>query len=137
MAGTTDMAALAAGVVAIAVSVIGEPGRYDSMDFVIGLSMLLIFAGYVMDNPRRPLQSVAVAAVVALSILPVFGFVFERATTAALEAAIVRAVAVYADKPRWARMMQSAMSRDYSWAASAAQYRDLYGRLLPESTQAR
>ena len=53
------------------------------------------------------------------------------------EAAIVRAVAVYADKPRWARMMQSAMSRDYSWAASAAQYRDLYGRLLPESTQAR
>ncbi len=80
MAGTTDMAALAAGVVAIAVSVIGEPGRYDSMVFVIGLSMLLIFAGYVMDNPRRPLQSVAVAAVVALSILPVFGFVFERAT---------------------------------------------------------
>ena len=73
------MAALAAGVVAIAVSVIGVPGRYDLMDLVIGLALLLIFAGYVMDNERRPLQSAAVAAVVALSVLPVFGFVFERA----------------------------------------------------------
>ena len=49
------------------------------MDFVIGLTLLSIFAGYVMDNSRRPLQSIAVAAVVALSVLPVFGFLFERA----------------------------------------------------------
>jgi starch synthase len=58
------------------------------------------------------------------------GFVFERATPNALEAAISRAIAIYSDQPRWRLMMQNAMSRDYSWAASAAQYRELYDGLL-------
>jgi starch synthase len=58
------------------------------------------------------------------------GFVFDRATPAALEAAIARAVAMYADQQRWRQMMLNAMSRDYSWAAAAAQYRDLYEGLL-------
>jgi starch synthase len=58
------------------------------------------------------------------------GFIFDRATTSALEAAIARAIALYADKPRWGLMMQNAMARDYSWAASAARYRELYKGLL-------
>ena len=58
------------------------------------------------------------------------GFVFERATPIALEAAIARAIGVYADVDRWRQMMRNAMSRDYSWAASAVQYRDLYESLL-------
>ena len=58
------------------------------------------------------------------------GFVFDRPTPAALEAALARAVGVFADKPRWQRMMLDAMARDYSWAAAAAQYRDLYDGLL-------
>jgi starch synthase len=61
---------------------------------------------------------------------PTTGFVFDRPTPAALESALVRAVAVFADKPRWQRMMHDAMARDFSWAASAAQYRDLYDGLL-------
>jgi len=61
---------------------------------------------------------------------PTTGFVFDRPTPAALESALVRAVAVFADKPRWQRMMLDAMARDFSWAASAAQYRELYDGLL-------
>ena len=53
----------------------------------------------------------------------------------ALEAAIMRAVGVYADKGRWRQMMLNAMSRDYSWGAAAAQYRDLYEGLLGRSPQ--
>ena len=58
------------------------------------------------------------------------GFVFDRATPHALEAAIARAVAVYADKDRWRQLMLNGMAQDYSWAASAARYRDLYDALL-------
>lgn len=61
---------------------------------------------------------------------PATGFVFDRATSAALEAAIARAVALHADPARWRQMMRNAMSRDFSWAAAAAQYRDLYDGLL-------
>ena len=64
------------------------------------------------------------------------GFIFERPEPAALEAAITRAVGLFADKPRWHRMMLDAMARDYSWGAAAAQYRSLYDRVVdgPPST---
>ena len=58
------------------------------------------------------------------------GFIFERPEPAALEAAITRAVGLFADKPRWHRMMLDAMARDYSWGAAAAQYRSLYDRVV-------
>jgi starch synthase len=58
------------------------------------------------------------------------GFLFDRATPAALEGALARAVEAFADKARWQRMMLQAMGRDYSWTAAAAQYVDLYEGLL-------
>jgi starch synthase len=57
------------------------------------------------------------------------GFAFDAATPEALAAAIARATALYANRPRWRQMMRQAMTRDFSWAQSARQYVALYREL--------
>jgi starch synthase len=57
------------------------------------------------------------------------GFLFERAETAALLAALRRALGVYADARRWREVQASGMRRDFSWETAARQYADLYLRL--------
>jgi starch synthase len=59
----------------------------------------------------------------------VSGFLFERADSAAFVAAVRRALAAYRDPARWTRMQRAGMSRDFSWAAAARRYADLYRRL--------
>ena len=59
----------------------------------------------------------------------VSGFLFERADSAAFVAAVRRALAAYRDSARWTRMQRAGMSRDFSWAAAARRYADLYQRL--------
>ena len=59
----------------------------------------------------------------------VSGFLFERADSAALVAAVRRALAAYRDSARWTRMQRAGMSRDFSWAAAARRYAALYQRL--------
>lgn len=54
------------------------------------------------------------------------GFVFEGETADALLAAAGRAVALYRHPGDWARVRRTAMTRDFSWTASARRYRDLY-----------
>jgi starch synthase len=56
------------------------------------------------------------------------GFLFERAESAALVAALKRAVAVYGDTRRWREIQRRGMTRDFSWSAPARQYADLYAR---------
>ncbi|HEY3076613.1 MAG TPA: glycosyltransferase, partial [Burkholderiales bacterium] len=56
------------------------------------------------------------------------GFLFERAESAALVAALKRALVVYGDTRRWREMQRRAMARDFSWSAPARQYADLYAR---------
>ncbi|HXO03610.1 MAG TPA: glycogen synthase GlgA [Stellaceae bacterium] len=58
------------------------------------------------------------------------GFSFDPATAEGLAAAIERATALYADRPRWRQMMRQAMTRDFSWAQSARQYVTLYRELV-------
>jgi starch synthase len=60
------------------------------------------------------------------------GFVFEGATPAALDSAIQRVVAAYAQPERWRRLMLRAMAQDYSWAGSAQKYGALYAELVRE-----
>jgi starch synthase len=62
------------------------------------------------------------------------GFLFERAEAAALLEAVRRAAALWREPQRWAGMQRAAMARDFSWAAAARRYADLYRRL---ATQAR
>ena len=56
------------------------------------------------------------------------GFLFEPAESAALVAAVKRALGVYTDTRRWRELQRRAMTRDFSWAAPARQYADLYAR---------
>jgi starch synthase len=56
------------------------------------------------------------------------GFLFEAPESAALVAAVKRALGVYADARRWRELQRRAMTRDFSWAGPARQYADLYAR---------
>ena len=57
------------------------------------------------------------------------GFLFERADTSALSAAVRRAVAAWREPGRWREMQGAAMRRDFSWAAAARRYAGLYSSL--------
>ena len=64
------------------------------------------------------------------------GFVFDEETPEALLEATGRAVALYADRASWQRVMQQAMSCDFSWGAAAHQYKTLYTRLTASAAAA-
>ncbi|TFH35373.1 MAG: glycosyltransferase, partial [Anaerolineales bacterium] len=54
------------------------------------------------------------------------GFVFQDASIEALQSAIGRALDVYVQPERWARLQQSGMRQDFSWTRSAGEYMKLY-----------
>lgn len=53
------------------------------------------------------------------------GFVFEKYTSRNMLQALQRALKVFANKPEWHKLMHNAMTKDYSWDASARQYEQL------------
>jgi starch synthase len=57
------------------------------------------------------------------------GFLFERAESAALAAALKRALAAWHAPRRWREIQRAGMRRDFSWSAAARRYADLYARL--------
>lgn len=57
------------------------------------------------------------------------GFKFTDYTPEALLAAVRRALAAYQNRELWRAMMLRGMAKDYSWAASARQYLELYRKL--------
>ena len=58
------------------------------------------------------------------------GFVFSAYSEDAVVTALRRALAAYQDKVRWTTLQERAMSRDFSWQASAQAYIDLYKRAI-------
>ena len=58
------------------------------------------------------------------------GFTFRRYDAEDLKDAIARALAAYADRPRWEAIVQRGMALDFSWDASAREYASLYGKAL-------
>ena len=58
------------------------------------------------------------------------GFVFHELTPEAFLGTLERTVAAYRDKPVWRRLMRNGMAQDFSWRASAADYRKIYRSLL-------
>ncbi|HTM19645.1 MAG TPA: glycogen synthase GlgA [Kofleriaceae bacterium] len=61
------------------------------------------------------------------------GFCFTTPTAVSLWAALQRASAVRAGQPQlWRTMIDSAMSRDWSWNASARRYLDLYRSVIDD-----
>jgi starch synthase len=56
------------------------------------------------------------------------GFTFAEYSSAALLAALSRAVEAFANRPLWRRIQQAGMRQDFSWEASARAYVDVYER---------
>ena len=66
----------------------------------------------------------------ALSAGVASGIQFAPVTQEALEHALQRTTALYADKNAWTSMQLAGMKADVSWTRSAARYADLYSSLL-------
>jgi starch synthase len=60
------------------------------------------------------------------------GFAFDDDSPSGLMSAIKRATALFREREIWQGMMRQAMTRDFSWAAAARQYRDVYRTLRPD-----
>jgi starch synthase len=58
------------------------------------------------------------------------GFLFDQPTAVDLSAAIRRASAAYRDPVAWQRLRERAMTRDFSWDASARRYLELFRALV-------
>jgi hypothetical protein len=76
-ADKTDAAALGAGVVAVAMTVFGDPTAYDLLTVIVSAALMLLVIGYVARSRRDPRESLAYAAVVALIALPILGYIVE------------------------------------------------------------
>ncbi len=66
----------------------------------------------------------------ALSAHAATGVQFSPVTQEALEHALERTSALYADKSVWASLQQAGMKSDVSWTRSAARYAELYRAVL-------
>ena len=73
----TDAAALGAGVVAVAMTVFGDPSAYDLLTVIVSAALMLLVLGYVARSRRDPRESLAYAAVVAIIALPILGYAVE------------------------------------------------------------
>ncbi len=62
--------------------------------------------------------------------VPGTGFLFTDYTPEAFLKAIFTAVTAFQDRELWHKIMQNAMSQDFSWEVSARAYLDLYKRLV-------
>ena len=58
------------------------------------------------------------------------GFVFDEASPEALTAALEQALATYREGTAWRSLQRRGMAQDVSWARAAAQYDDLYRRIV-------
>jgi starch synthase len=61
------------------------------------------------------------------------GFCFVEYSAAALEQTIDRALALFADKPEWLRLVRAGMNQDWSWRRSAVSYLRVYERAVAKS----
>jgi starch synthase len=58
------------------------------------------------------------------------GFLFDQPAADALAGALGRAITAYWQRDQWARLVDNAMSQDFSWERSARRYREMYETAL-------
>jgi starch synthase len=58
------------------------------------------------------------------------GFLFSPHRPEAFAAALEDALAAYEDRDGWRRLMVNGMTRDFSWSSRAAEYRQVYRRVM-------
>ncbi len=61
------------------------------------------------------------------------GFVFKKYEADAMLKELNRALKLYGDKKKWAKIMRNGMKMDFSWNASAKKYVELYRTILENS----
>lgn len=62
------------------------------------------------------------------------GFLFYDYTPAACWDALMRATAYHADAPRWRKIVQRAMTADFSWDRAIVAYEEVYARALRDAS---
>ncbi len=75
--GRTDIAALAAGAMAVAVSMFLISGPFDALGAMVAATLTLVIVGYVWAHQRTSVQSLAVAALLGIVAIPIAGFALE------------------------------------------------------------
>ncbi len=65
----------------------------------------------------------------------VTGFLFDEYTSSAMDWAISRALARFADRPAWEPRMRTAMGRDFGWERAAERYAEVYRRAIAIARQ--
>jgi hypothetical protein len=73
----TDAAALGAGVVAVAMTVFGDPSVYDLLTLIVSVTLILLILGYIARSRRDRFQSFAFAAVLAIIAIPILAYAVE------------------------------------------------------------
>jgi len=58
------------------------------------------------------------------------GFLFDDYKSEAMLEALDRALSFYKKEPSWSRLLSNALSQDFSWERSAADYYKLYIKVL-------
>lgn len=120
----TDAAALGAGVVAVAMTVFGDPSVYDLLTVIVSAALMLLVLGYVARSRRDRPQSLAFAAVVAIIALPILGYAVEgRPGPWAKPAALVlpghSTVSDEATVVAWALLTLLLFAVDWRWQRAA------------------
>jgi starch synthase len=77
-------------------------------------------------------DTVVDATAVSLADGTATGFAFDGDNPQALLSAIRRASALFREPAIWLRMVRRAMAQDFSWAAAALRYAEVYRELRPE-----
>lgn len=67
------------------------------------------------------------------TVTPESGFLFEKADSQAMAAALREALALFPDREAWGKLQRAGMSKDFSWVHSARQYYELYQALILET----
>jgi starch synthase len=61
------------------------------------------------------------------------GFLFQNAEPGSMQAALVRALAVFSEPVKWQQFQRNDMKEDFSWPRSASQYASIYNSLMTGS----
>jgi starch synthase len=61
------------------------------------------------------------------------GFLFQNAEPASMEAALLRALTIFAEPVKWQQFQRNDMKEDFSWPRSASQYASIYNSLMSVS----
>jgi hypothetical protein len=75
----TDVAALAAAVTAVSVSMMVAEGPFDLLGAVIAVSLGVMVIAYMPSGLHRPLQILAFGCVFGLLAIPIAGFIGDSA----------------------------------------------------------